>query len=270
VQELLGEKEDLEAVKSSDASLKVSLIQRVNEVEQALTTKNTEILVKSQRLQELEQFEQVENKKREEEQAEMKAFKKEISRRVKDLKKEHKDLREQNKKYKKVLTAMGVYIDRLQGNAPTSASIAAPTHLSASATGESLGSSEHTAAARPTERSGSSTNVRAYFLQSQGTASNEGAVDVSGSFLSTADLDDQPAHGKRAERIGLYEGQDLHQAQVKVQYSQSIIEGGPHNPSLIASDSRTDMVSGPGNATDLPPTARFSKTILERGEDKDL
>ena len=113
MQELLGEKEDLEAVKSSDASLKVSLIQRVNEVEQALTTKNTEILVKSQRLQELEQFEQVENKKREEEQAEMKAFKKEISRRVKDLKKEHKDLREQNKKYKQVLTAMGVYIDRL-------------------------------------------------------------------------------------------------------------------------------------------------------------
>lgn len=47
VQELLGEKEDLEAVKSSDSSLKVSLIQRVNELEQTMTTKNTELLVKS-------------------------------------------------------------------------------------------------------------------------------------------------------------------------------------------------------------------------------
>jgi len=51
-----------------------------------LTRRNTELLIKNQRLQELEQFEEVEMKKREEEQAEMKMFKKEISKKVKEMK----------------------------------------------------------------------------------------------------------------------------------------------------------------------------------------
>lgn len=78
-----------------------------------MTTRNTELLIKNQRLQELEQFESVELKKREEEQAEMRTFKKEIGKRVKELRQEHKELRDQNKRYKKVLRSMGIYIDRL-------------------------------------------------------------------------------------------------------------------------------------------------------------
>ena len=69
-------------------------------------------------------------------------FKKEISKKVKELKAEHKELKESNHNYRKVLTAMGAYIDRLTGSAQSAASIAAPTHLSVSAFGESGGSSD--------------------------------------------------------------------------------------------------------------------------------
>lgn len=123
----------------------------------------------------------------------MASFKKEIGRRVKELRKEHKELKEQNKRYKKVLTAMGVYIERLQGATTSSASIAAPMHLSVSAMGESAGSSEHFMHNRGIEGSqhdGPSTGVRTYFVKSSGAASNDGAPDMSGSFLSTADLEE--------------------------------------------------------------------------------
>lgn len=72
----------------------------------------------------------------------MKMFKKEISKKVKEMKQEHKELRESNHNYKKVLMAMGVYIDRLTASTTTASSIAVPTHLSTlSNFGESAGGS---------------------------------------------------------------------------------------------------------------------------------
>ena len=72
----------------------------------------------------------------------MALFKKEISKKVKEMKTQHKELKESNYKYKKVLTAMGIYIDRLTVSVPSAASIADPGHLSVSAFGESAGSSD--------------------------------------------------------------------------------------------------------------------------------
>ena len=72
----------------------------------------------------------------------MKMFKKEISKKVKEMKQEHKELKESNHNYKKVLSAMGIYIDRLTASATSVASIAVPSHLSVSAFGESAGSSD--------------------------------------------------------------------------------------------------------------------------------
>ena len=73
----------------------------------------------------------------------MKAFKKEISKKVKELKQEHKELKESNHNYKRVLTAMGIYIEKLTQSSQTAANIAIPSHLSVSGLAESAcGSSD--------------------------------------------------------------------------------------------------------------------------------
>lgn len=66
--EVNNEKEDLDAMHSSSSGIKEVLLQQVNELTRNFTEVNSQLLVKSQRVQELEQFEEVEKAKRDQEQ----------------------------------------------------------------------------------------------------------------------------------------------------------------------------------------------------------
>ena len=72
LQELLNEQEDLKAMNTSSVSIKEHLLSQVHDLDQKNTLKSTELLIKSQRVQELEQVEVVEMLKRNKEQQEMK------------------------------------------------------------------------------------------------------------------------------------------------------------------------------------------------------
>ena len=60
VQDLIDEKEDLDAKHVSNSEIKEHLVAELNEMTRQYTSVNSELLVKSQRVQELEQFEQLE------------------------------------------------------------------------------------------------------------------------------------------------------------------------------------------------------------------
>ena len=111
--ELLNQKEDLEAMHNSSAEVKEHLLNQLNDMKKEFTLKNTELLMKSQRLQELEQFEEVEMQRRETEKSELKQFKKDVQRELKALRKESATLKDQNTKYKKTLDALKMYLDKL-------------------------------------------------------------------------------------------------------------------------------------------------------------
>ena len=79
----MNEKEDLQAMNTSSGAVKEHLLYQMNELDRQFTQKNTELLIKSQRLQELEQIEKVESKNREKEREEIKKFKKDVGKEVK-------------------------------------------------------------------------------------------------------------------------------------------------------------------------------------------
>lgn len=97
----------------SNAAVKEHLLYQMNEIDRQFTQKNTELLIKSQRVQELEQIETVESKKRESERAEIRAFKKEVAKEVKQLRKESQLLENQNMKYRKSLLSLKLYMDKM-------------------------------------------------------------------------------------------------------------------------------------------------------------
>lgn len=116
LQELLNEQEDLKAMNTSSVSIKEHLLSQVHDLDQKNTLKSTELLIKSQRVQELEQVEVVEMLKRNKEQQEMKQFKKEVSKEVKQLRKETDVLKSQNLKYRKSLLSLKLYMDKMMGS----------------------------------------------------------------------------------------------------------------------------------------------------------
>lgn len=106
VSELQNQKEDLEAMHSSSSEIKEHLLHQLNEMTRNFTEVNSELLIKSSRVVELEQFETVEKEKREEEQKQLKLFKKDVSKEVKALRKETVQLKEQNNKLIKSLLSV--------------------------------------------------------------------------------------------------------------------------------------------------------------------
>lgn len=142
-----------------------------------------------------------------------------------------------------------------------------------SAMGESAGSSDQLTQHRGADRAqeGASTGVRTYFVNSQGATSTDGAADISGSFLSTAELDGHGGgrtdKGRRDPRGAVLEGQDIDSAAVKVHYSQSIIEGGMQSSGLMTGPEANVMLGDVGPPADASAASRFSKTILERGQE---
>ena len=99
----------------SSGAVKEHLLYQMNELDRGFTQKNTELLIKSQRLQELEQIELVESKNREKEREEIKKFKKDIAKEVKQLRKESHTLEQQNMKYRKALLSLKLYMDKMNG-----------------------------------------------------------------------------------------------------------------------------------------------------------
>ena len=100
---------------NSSSAVKEHLLYQMNELDRQFTQKNTELLIKSQRLQELEQIEKVEAKNREKEREEIKKFKKDVGKEVKQLRKESQVLEQQNIKYRKALLSLKLYMDKVNG-----------------------------------------------------------------------------------------------------------------------------------------------------------
>ena len=97
----------------SSSSIKEILVDQLNELNRNFTSANTQILIKSQRIQELEQFETLEKAKREQEKQEMKQFKKEVNKEVKLLRHETEALRDTNMKYRKTILSLKMYLERI-------------------------------------------------------------------------------------------------------------------------------------------------------------